>query len=337
MTMDKSTLELITVAGEYKKWALEARKKFIDLRLKQDDEIRTMYINITRNITQEIRKGNLSDFNKVRLKQILKQLTQEIKILNEQLVFNFDEYLNKNVETATSYSKNILINAVETAQITKVTKAMIQKAFYDINIRTVEAYYTRVKDGLFLSDRIWSKCKKYREDMKVILQTAVTEGQDCVKTAKMLDKYVLKGKKTLVDEYPNMIKRIGNRVPQNISYEALRLARTEMTSAYGDGVLASAMINPATIGIQFMLSMAHPHTDICDEICGEDNFGLGKGVYPINEAPAYPFHPHCLCIMLTVVQPLDILVGRLKNWIKNPMNDTPLEMWYQEVYGNLNF
>ncbi|HBF6015342.1 TPA: hypothetical protein KOS20_004177, partial [Clostridioides difficile] len=46
--MDKSTLELITVAGEYKKWALEARKKFIDLRLKQDDEIRTMYINITR-------------------------------------------------------------------------------------------------------------------------------------------------------------------------------------------------------------------------------------------------------------------------------------------------
>ncbi|HBH3288662.1 TPA: hypothetical protein KSJ28_004061, partial [Clostridioides difficile] len=60
MTMDKSTLELITVAGEYKKWALEARKKFIDLRLKQDDEIRTMYINITRNITKEIRKGNLS-------------------------------------------------------------------------------------------------------------------------------------------------------------------------------------------------------------------------------------------------------------------------------------
>lgn len=27
MAMDKSTSELITVAGEYKKWALEARKK----------------------------------------------------------------------------------------------------------------------------------------------------------------------------------------------------------------------------------------------------------------------------------------------------------------------
>ncbi|HBF6811939.1 TPA: hypothetical protein PC425_004108, partial [Clostridioides difficile] len=51
----------------------------------------------------------------------------------------------------------------------------------------------------------------------------------------------------------------------------------------------------------------------------------------------YPFHPHCLCIMLTVVQPLDVLVERLKNWIKNPMNDVPLEMWYQDVYGNMSF
>ena len=227
------------------------------------------------------------------------------------------------------------MKAIESAGISKVTKTSIQNIFYEINIRTLEAYWTRSKDGLFLSDVIWSKNIKYRDIMTKILQAAVVEGQDCVKVARMLEKYVLKGKQTLVDDYPNMIKRIGNRIPKDVSYEALRLARTEMTAAYGEGVLVAAKVNPATQGVKYILSKNHPKRDICDDITGTDNYGLGIGVYPIDNAPSYPFHPHCLCVVLSVNEQPEELVARLKRWSENPNSEPAMENWYQKIYKNM--
>lgn len=328
--MSNEAERITKASGKYKKLALEARKEFISLRLKQDKEIKKMYIDITKRITQELQKEGITEFNKKRLILILKQLNREIESLNEQLGFNFEDYLKQNIESATNYSKTILINAIESAGISKVSKPIVQKIFYELNTRTLEAYWARTKNGLLLSDKIWSKNIKYRDTMTKILQAAVAEGQDCVKVARMLDQYVLKGKKTLVDNYPNMIKRMGNRIPNDVSYEALRLARTEMTSAYGEGVLLAAKVNPGTIGIKYILSGSHPKPDICDNITGSDNYGLGIGVYPIDNAPIYPFHPHCLCIVLNVID--QDLVERLKRWSGIPGSEPSMERWYQEVY-----
>lgn len=333
--MSKDIIDITTTAGKYKKWALEARKNFIDLRLKQDKEIKKIYINITKNITKELNNEGISEFNKQRLTRILKQLNREMELLNDQLTINFEDYLKQNVEVSTNYSKSILLKAVETASITKIAKPTVQKIFHEINIRTVEAYLARTKQGLFLSDNIWSKSVKYKDTMTKILQTAVAEGQDCVKTARMLDQYVLKGKQTLVDNYPDMIKRMGNRIPSDVSYEALRLARTEMTAAYGEGVIASATVNPSTKGIKYILSNTHPKPDICDTITGIDAYGLGIGVYPIENAPSYPFHPHCLCVVLTVNEQPEDLVQRLKRWNNNPMSEPSLETWYQDIYKKM--
>ena len=333
--MSNEVIDISTTAGKYKKWALEARRDFIALRLNQDKEIKQMYIDITKRITKELKKGEMSAFSEKRLKQIIKQLNREIKLLDEQLSFNFEDYLRKNIEVATNYSKAILINAIESAGISKVSKSVITKIFSELNTRTLEAYWARSKNGLFLSDNIWSKNVKYRDTITKILQTAVAEGQDCVKTARMLDEYVLKGKKTLVDNYPNMIKRMGNRIPSDVSYEALRLARTEMTAAYGEGVLVAAKVNPATQGIKYILSKSHPKKDICDDITGSDNYGLGIGVYPIDNPPVYPFHPHCLCVVLTVNEQPDDLVARLKRWNENPGSEPSMENWYQNIYKKM--
>lgn len=333
--MSNEIKDIATTSGKYKKWALEARKNFIDLRLNQDKEIKKMYIDITKRITKELKREGISKFNERRLKNILKLLNREVELLNDQLTINFEDYLKHNIEVATNYSKSILMKAVETASISKITKPTIQKIFCELNTRTLEAYWSRSKDGLFLSDKIWSKNIKYRETMTKILQAAVAEGQDCVKTARMLDQYVLKGKQTLVDNYPNMIKRMGNRIPKDVSYEALRLARTEMTAAYGEGVLVAAKVNPATQGIKYILSKSHPKRDICDDITGTDSYGLGIGVYPVDSAPSYPFHPHCLCVVLTVNEQLEDLVLRLKRWNSNPMSEPSMEDWYQNIYINM--
>ena len=56
----------------------------------------------------------------------------------------------------------------------------------------------------------------------------------------MLQQYVRKGKQTIARDYPKMMERMGSRIPGDICYEALRLARTEMTAAFGEGTVAAA-------------------------------------------------------------------------------------------------
>lgn len=44
-------------------------------------------------------------------------------------------------------------------------------------------------------------------------------------------------------------------------------------------------------GLRFMLSPRHPRVDICDEHAAADLYGLGQGVYPVDECP-WPAHPN---------------------------------------------
>ncbi len=245
---------------------------------------------------------------------------------------NFEKYAKENADAATGYSKAIAIDVIGKSGINKITATNVSKMYFKVNEKAVEATWSRTQDGLYLSDRIWSKSKKYRQNMTDIIQAAVAEGQDCTKTAKALEQYVLKGKKTLASEYPNMMDRIGNRVPGNVSYEALRLARSEMTAAYGDATLSAAKVSPSCSGVKYILSASHPRPDICDDITGTDRYGLGIGVYPIDEAPLYPFHPNCLCIVTTVNERPEDFVQRLKRWNADPASEPSIENWYQSVY-----
>ncbi|BDR81031.1 hypothetical protein [Clostridium tetani] len=333
--MSKEIDTLKAIAGNYKKRALQARKRFIDLRLQQDLDIRQLYIKLTKNISNELKKEGLSKFNKRKLQHMYSVLKRQESLLKGQLTINFEKYTKANVETATGYSKAIIINAVEKAGIRKIEKPVIEDMYFRVNERAVEAVWSRTKDGLYLSDTIWSKSAKYRENMTNIIQGAVAQGQDCVKTARALERYVLKGKRTLSEEYPGMMARMRSRVPEDISYEALRLARTEMTAAYGEATISAGMVSPSCNGIKFILSSSHPKPDICDDITGVDNYGLGTGVYPIDESPSYPFHPNCLCITTTVNEQPEQFVERLKRWTNKPMSEPSLEDWYQNIYKKI--
>lgn len=335
MIMSKEIDTLKAIVGDYKKWALQARKRFIDLRLQQDLEIRQLYVKLTKNISNELKKEGLSKFNKRKLQHMYSVLKRQEDLLNGQLTINFEKYIKANVETATGYSKYIVLNAVEKAGIKKIEKPVIQQMFFRTNERAVEAIWSRTQNGLYLSDTIWNKCTNYRKHMTTIIQSAVAEGQDCTKTARALEKYVLKGKRTLAEEYPGMMARMGSRIPSDISYEALRLARTEMTAAYGEAIVSAGMVSPSCNGIKFILSSSHPKPDICDDITGLDKYGLGIGVYPIDEAPNYPFHPNCLCITTTVNEQPEQFVERLKRWTNKPMSEPSLENWYQNIYKKI--
>ncbi|MNJ56918.1 hypothetical protein D3C77_524860 [compost metagenome] len=170
--------------------------------------------------------------------------------------------------------------------------------------------------------------------MSEIIQDGVATGEDPVETARQLEQYVRRGKKTLAVDYPVMMERMGSRIPQAISYEALRLVRTETAAAFGEGTIAAASVSLSYTGMKWVLSGAHQVPDICDELANADN-GLGKGVWPPGQEPPMPAHPNCLCILVSVHENEDDFMQRLNEWTKNPDSQPDLEKWYTNVYSEM--
>lgn len=326
---------LAAESGPYKKWSLLQRREFMELRLDQEQDIKLMYEELSKDITREIAKGNKSAFDMKRLKKLQSNINDRVNELNGQMTLNFDSYIRKNIQVGSDYSKKVTIDLIAKAGVKRVTPGVIETGFQRMNAQAVEAMWSRTRYGLKLDEKIWNKSKSYRQGINNVLITGVAEGEDCVTVAKALEKYIKKGKGGLSENYPGMLARM-KRVPKDLKYEALRLARTEMTSAYGMGTMKSATMNPANKGIQFILSDSHPEYDICDDICNADNYGLGPGAYPLDEAPDYPFHPNCLCIKTQLNEDPGTIIERLRAWEQNLESDMEIEEWYQKNYAQFD-
>lgn len=324
--------EIKDAAGAYRRWALEARKKYIELRLKQDPEIRGLYIRAADRVARELRKLVLktpsSYLRKRQLEELETALRAEADRLTGNLTKAFEQYVEQAVDAGGGYSQAVTMDLFRKAGLDTVG---LRTMFATVNRQAVEACWARTKKGLFLSDRIWQQGEKFRNTMRGIIQEAVPTGQDAVKTARMLQQYVRQGKSTLAANYPNMMERMGGRIPKDICYEALRLARTEMTAAFGEGTIAAARMSPSYIGMKWVLSHNHPVVDICDTLAEHDE-GLGRGVYSPEDEPPYPAHPNCLCALVPIHEEPEEFVARLKRWTKNPESEPELEKWYRDVY-----
>lgn len=167
-----------------------------------------------------------------------------------------------------------------------------------------------------LSDRIWDLSDNNYEKIKEIISSGINT--DCVKVAKALQQYVKEGAETFVKDYPNMYERMGGRVPKNLNYEALRLARNELSEVYWLATIEGFKENPAVRAVKWLLSnnrLAGYH-DICDTMAYADDYGLGEGIYPVDDAPEKP-HICCLCSLAPVIAK-DIERGDVAN--KPPEN-----------------
>lgn len=328
--------EIQDIAGDYGKWALEARKQYVDLRLRQDIEIRNLYIRSADRVAEQIRSYNAKGSGylyKRHLQELEVSLRQEAERIAGDLTTKMEEYTQKSAAAGSGYSKAVLFDLVKQAGVDNIiTEAGMQKLFGRVNTQAVEAIWARTKNGMKLSDRIWETSGKSRDTIRDLIQESVATGQDAVKTARMLERYVRGGANTLAAEYPNMMKRMNGRVPKDISYEALRLARTETTAAFGEGTIAAARMTPSYKGIKWILSNSHPVEDICNTLAEADGWGLGEGVYPPGNEPIYPGHPNCLCVLVPVHEQPEEFVQRLKKWRDNPDSEPDIEKWYTSIY-----
>lgn len=163
--------------------------------------------------------------------------------------------------------------------------------------------------------------------MKAIVQAGI--GEDAAKVARALEIYVKQGKTAACLQYPNMMKRMGSRIPENLDYNALRLARTELSAAYGAATIGAAQASPAIGKIQWVLSNSHPKPDICDTNAAG---GDGHGVYDAKDCPQYPAHPNCLCTIQPAPDKPEDFARKMKEWLKDPSSHPDVEEWYQKTY-----
>ena len=312
--------DIKSASGDYYKWALKARKKYLLLLQQTDETIAELYLASVRRIIREFKKGNK------KLKYLLEAIADDTEQFNEDLAKAIKSAIDDGTTVGVYFNQHVATDVLKKAGIDIVP--MIKSLEFSRK-RAVQTSFARShKDGLKVSERIWNVSTHTRKIMSDIVRAGT--GEDVVTVARALEGYVKHGKNDLASNHPNMMKRMGSRVPVNLNYNALRLARTELTAAYGEGVVASAKASPSRTRIKWSLSNTHPRIDICDNYAkGGKN---GDGVYEPDNIPPYPAHPNCLCTLIPEPEDTGQLVGRLKAWLDNPQSQPDLEKWYQNHY-----
>lgn len=93
---------------------------------------------------------------------------------------------------------------------------------------------------------------------------------------------------------------------RGVSYNALRLARTEIQYANHAVTSEIARNFPGIVGRKSRLSPEHPVTDICDEYAAGGPYGP--------DADFLPLHPQCLCYWEEVLMPKAEFAAQVRGW-----------------------
>lgn len=201
-------------------------------------------------------------------------------------------------------------------------------------------------DGMNLSARIWKWDRESRDGMNQVLMDGIANQRSAWDIAKGLEQYLGANQDcprwTSTRLYQRTKKEIasgdtggllsGNACDgSGVSYNALRLARTEIQKAHAlatDRILAA---QPWVEKEQCHLSAAHPKTDICDSVVqgGEK----GEGIYDVGTIE-YPLHPHCLCYKTAVLMDEKEFTSDLRGWLRGTTTWSEMDSYAELVGGD---
>jgi hypothetical protein len=135
--------------------------------------------------------------------------------------------------------------------------------------------------GYRLSDRIWRTNLNTRRKIDLYLEEGIREGRGSLAMAADLEAFLMPNRRLRTTDKP---------YGTTASYDAMRLARTEITSASARAGRISAAMNPYVNGVDWVLSPQHGCCDICDTLAA-------GSPYRLDEVPDLPgaSHPQCMC------------------------------------------
>jgi hypothetical protein len=205
-------------------------------------------------------------------------------------------------------------------------------------------------DSLNLSARIWQVENGGREAIIEVLLRGIANGDSAWNIAQELEQFLganmdcprwtstrLYGRtKTQIanGDTAGLQGKTGSPCDgAGVSYNALRLARTEIQKAHAlatDRIMAA---QPWVEKEQVHLSSAHSGNDICDEtIAGGEG---GKGIYDVGTIEL-PLHPNCLCFKTAVLMDEKEFTSQLNAWLKGEGEWAEMDAYAALVSGGLD-
>jgi hypothetical protein len=181
-------------------------------------------------------------------------------------------------------------------------------------------------DSLNLSQRIWRIDRDARDGITNVLLNGISTGDSAWNIAQQLEQYLGANQDCPRWTSTRLYGRTKTQIAQGdttglvsspcdgrgVSYNALRLARTEIQKAHALATDRILLSQPWVEKEQIHLSAAHPETDICDDTVqgGHD----GKGIYAVGDIEL-PLHPNCLCYKTAVLMEEREFTSRLNGWL----------------------
>jgi hypothetical protein len=144
-------------------------------------------------------------------------------------------------------------------------------------------------NGRNLSDRIWRTGQETRRRIDALISEGIRQGRSSLAIANDLEAFLLPSRRW---------RRTTAPYGRDASFDAMRLARTEISIAHSRASFATARANPFVNGMDWALSARHPKPDVCDGLATIGMSGQRiRAPYPLDNAPmvVQDSHPQCIC------------------------------------------
>lgn len=309
--------------NRYEKSILDKRLGLHKLTLKQREDIINIYKKCSEEVVEKLKVAKKGTMNERYLGELKKSLESYRKDLTIDLEKATREYMRKAANLGVTPTKVYFEDMKIPMELRNTFSAM----FTNLSESTVRmiASGNMYKDGRSLSSRIWNITGKNGSDIDTIIQMALGEQKSANELAKQLEKYINNGVGT----------KQKTRIPginSDISYEAVRLARTSMAHAMTESSIQASLNNPYSRGLKWNLSGEHYSRiakfgltrDICDDYAEQNRYDMGQGVFPSKDYPVS--HPNCLCYSTEKLEDIDKASDEIIDWI-NGAENKKLDEW----------
>ena len=290
------------------------RRKLTNAQRKQ---IRNLYFNIYADVKNKIEKLKIYDnVSSVAERKMLEDLAKELSdeytslapVLENQIESNMKKVTTEVLKRNAEYVEKLGMN--------------VSGKYFSLNTPIVEKIALgKVYDSNWtLSKAIWKADKKITKDINTIIATGVAEGKSAYEVGKDLEKYV----------NPNARKdwewsKVYPGVNKKIDYNAQRLARTMISHAYQQSIVAVTKPNPFVTKLQWLASNSDRTCELCMSRDGK--------LYNKNELPLD--HPNGMCTYVAVIPDnMNQVSDRIADWI-NGKEDKALDKFSEFLDGKL--
>ena len=291
-----------------------AEQERVRLTASQQRQIQRLYENAAKEIAKQAEQAPRVTSDALRkqyLNQLQNQLNEELDKIQAEVESTVKDNMKKTAEAVVSDNIDFL----------KEAGMPIQGAFSHVPDEVVRAVATgQIYEGKWsLSRAIWKNTKRTQKDVQSVIAQGIAQNKSAYDIAKDLEKYVNPSAKKEWDwskVYPGTSKKV--------DYNAQRLARTMVSHAYQQSLLATTKYNPFVTGYRWRSAHTHRTCELCNERDGQ--------VYSAKNLPLD--HPNGMCTFIAELSDsMSDIADRIGDWATGS-KDPALDQWYASMKGN---